>query len=205
MMKKILSLLLTIVMLLSLAACSIDDSDSKKSKKDTDSTKGESSLPEETEPSVPLGNEVGYRCYGADLPVVTPEGVTDATIDPTKTGTVTVINFWGTWCNPCVSELPHFDQIATDYRGEVTVIAIHSYDQREKAVGFISQHYPDSEIIFSQDWAEETQYGDYYYTLGNPGYYPYTLILDEDGIITDTFIGIMSYEQIQEAIEKAQG
>jgi thiol-disulfide isomerase/thioredoxin len=58
------------------------------------------------------GTEVGNLCYGYDLPLVDGTGTTGETLDPTKTGKVTIINFWGTWCTPCVNELPYFDQIA---------------------------------------------------------------------------------------------
>ena len=32
---------------------------------------------------------------------------------------VYVVNFWATWCAPCVKELPYFDQIQQDFKENV--------------------------------------------------------------------------------------
>ena len=34
------------------------------------------------------------------------------------TDTVYVINFWATWCKPCIKELPEFEKINNDFRKE---------------------------------------------------------------------------------------
>lgn len=31
-------------------------------------------------------------------------------------GTAYVINFWATWCSPCVKELPHFDRVSREFK-----------------------------------------------------------------------------------------
>ena len=35
-----------------------------------------------------------------------------------------VVNFWATWCAPCIKELPYFEQIQDEYADEVEVILI---------------------------------------------------------------------------------
>jgi len=42
--------------------------------------------------------------------------------------TTYVINFWATWCKPCVEELPYFDQLFTEYRAEKIKIILVSLD-----------------------------------------------------------------------------
>ncbi len=148
------------------------------------------------------GNQVGDLCYNTDLPIVTANGVSEETLDPTATGTVTVINFWGTWCTPCVAELPYFEQIAEEYGDEVTVIAVHSALSRETAPEYIAQYYPDSSLIFSQDSGEGFN-GDYYAALGGRGTYPYTVVLDETGVITEIFVSSLTYDDLKTAVEKA--
>ncbi len=148
------------------------------------------------------GNQVGDLCYNTDLPIVTANGVSDETLDPTATGTVTVINFWGTWCTPCVAELPYFDQIATEYADEVTVIAVHSALSSETAPDYIGQYYPDSNLIFSQDSGEGFN-GDYYTALGGRGTYPYTIVLDKNGIITEVFVSSLTYDDLKAAVDNA--
>lgn len=45
--------------------------------------------------------------------------------------TVYVLNFWATWCKPCVEELPVFDTLAAETKGPVKIILV-SLDFREE-------------------------------------------------------------------------
>lgn len=149
------------------------------------------------------GNAVGDLCYNADLEIVDETGILTETIDPTQTGKITIINFWGTWCTPCVNELPYFDQIATDYADSVTVIAIHTNMISDTAPAFISTYYADSNIVFARDYtADGTTVEQYYTALGGRGTYPYTVILDENGTVVSVFVSALEYEDLQEVVER---
>ena len=152
---------------------------------------------------IKIGTEVGDKCYSANLPIVTADGITNKNIDPTKTGKITVINFWGTWCTPCIQELPYFDQIAKDYKDDVTVIAIHSNASKETSPEFIKTHYPNANLIFANDISDKQDdfNGEYYLNLGGSGTYPYTVIIDEFGVIQEIFVKALHYEDLQNSIE----
>lgn len=145
------------------------------------------------------GTEVGNLCYGDDLTIVEGNGITNSTINPVKTGKITIINFWGTWCTPCVNELPYFDQIATNYADTVSVVAIHSNMGGEftTAPDYIKEHYPQSNLVFAIDLDE----AGYYTMLGGRGTYPYTVVLDENGVIIKIFFEALEYEDLQEVVE----
>ena len=194
MMKKVLVVFTCFALLLSFAACM---------KPDTQTTQPTETA--EPQPTLPAeGNQLGNLCPGKDLPVIIGEGETGETINPAKTGKVTVINFWGTWCGPCVSELPHFDEVAETYSDTVTVIGIHSVEGRKKAPAYLAENFPDSKIVFS--WEDSEGYvGDYYLQLGGGAGYPYTVILDANGIITFKQLGMMSLEQLTAEVEAAGG
>ena len=149
------------------------------------------------------GNEIGDLCHGYDLQIVDKTGILTETIDPTATGKVTIINFWGTWCTPCVNELPYFDRIASDYSDSVTVIAIHTHSVVDTAPDYIASHYPDSKLIFAKDYPidEIGLVGGYYSALGGRGTFPYTVVLDENGIIRSIFVAALEYEDLQQAVE----
>ncbi len=150
------------------------------------------------------GNQIGDLCYGYPLEVVDGNGLTGETIDPTATGKVTVLNFWGTWCTPCVNELPYFEQIAKDYGDRVAVIAAHGMNTKT-APAYIAAHYPETPIVFANDYIPEggkVEVG-YYTTLGGRGTYPYTLVLDETGVITEIFFSSVTYDMLKEAVEAA--
>ncbi len=149
------------------------------------------------------GNQVGDICFPYDIPIITADGPSGSTIDPTATGKITVINFWGTWCTPCVNELPYFEAIAQNYADTVQVIAIHSkLVSSPSPEEYIANHYPDSKIIFGIDSAGgDSLSGEYYTMLGGRGTYPITLILDENGRILAVYLSSVTYESLQSVID----
>ena len=137
------------------------------------------------------GNQVGDRFPAVTLPILTADGVSTETVDPTASGKVTIINFWGTWCGPCKAELPFFDQVATEYADKVDVIAIHSIMGVSDGPAYIQEHYPNSNIIFAVDnECAETDpmkvNGELFLKLGFKNAYPTTVVIDENGVIVYT-------------------
>lgn len=58
-----------------------------------------------------------------------------AWIDKMKTNqsdTVYIINFWATWCKPCVAELPSFEKIGATYANRTVKILLVSTDMRKE-------------------------------------------------------------------------
>jgi len=147
-----------------------------------------------------VGCEVGDLCPSAELSMVDENGIEDIT-NPTAAGKITIINFWGTWCTPCVNELPYFDQIASEYKDSVSVVAIHTNMVSDTAEGYLAEHYPESEITFAIDLESEA----YYNQLGGRGTYPYTVVLDENGVITDIFVSSLEYVDLKEVVERQLG
>lgn len=132
--------------------------------------------------------------------------------NPTKTGKLTIINFWGVWCSGCVAELPDFNKIAEDYKGQVVVVAIHTSDAftaENDAPNYIKDHvvggekiYLDSEMIFLVDKESSVPGVDQYYTdLGGLGSYPMTVIIDENGVIVARFDSSVHYDDLKAVIE----
>lgn len=144
------------------------------------------------------GNQVGDICYGADLSLIKGTGILTDTINPVTTGKITIINFWGTWCTPCVNELPYFDQIATNYKDDVNVIAIHTNMINDTAPSYVNEYYKGSNITFATDLANE----EYYTLLGGRGTYPYTVIIDENGKIVKIFVAAVHYEDLEEVVKE---
>lgn len=150
------------------------------------------------------GSRVGDQCIGLDLALYNAEGVFNVEKNPNK---VTVINFWGTWCGPCIEELPHFDQVATDYAGRVTVVAVHSNfvpDGDAHPTVWIPAHYPETNMLFAQD-PDDGVAGEYYTAPGGIGTFPMTIIVNGEGVITFTRPGSLSHEELVAEVEKALG
>ena len=159
-------------------------------------------------PEIPEGSEVGDKCYGMDIPLYDENGLTENTFNVTSNGgKITIINFWGTWCGPCVAELPHFDAIASEYADSVTVLAVHSNRLSSTATAYINENYPNSNIVFGKDFPNESGKmvdPEVYYTLlgGANNSYPMTVIVDQNGIIAAHYIGSITHEELVSDIEK---
>lgn len=50
----------------------------------------------------------------------------------TKSDTVYVVNFWATWCAPCVKELPYFERIGAEYKSQKLKILLVSLDMNKQ-------------------------------------------------------------------------
>ncbi len=149
------------------------------------------------------GSQVGALSASYPLDVVTAEGIGGQQIDPGRTGKLTFVNFWGTWCTPCVQELPYFDQIAREYAGDVAVVAVHTHLAGGTAPGYIGEYYTGSPIIFAMDAPldEDGLIGGYYSALGGRGTYPYTVVLDEDGVILEILVSALTYTDLRALVE----
>lgn len=60
-----------------------------------------------------------------------------------------IINFWATWCAPCIKELPHFESLSKDFSDEKLKVLLVSLDmEKEKAVKFSQKKQLRSEVAF---------------------------------------------------------
>jgi thiol-disulfide isomerase/thioredoxin len=67
----------------------------------------------------------------------------------TKSAQIQVINFWATWCAPCVKELPLFEGLNTEhYSGvKVTLISLDFADKVENVNAFIERKQLKSDVL----------------------------------------------------------
>ncbi len=65
--------------------------------------------------------------------------------------TTYVINFWATWCKPCVQELPYFEQLHTAYNGKKVKVILVSLDfsrqLESKLLPFVQERQLKPEVI----------------------------------------------------------
>ena len=132
--------------------------------------------------------------------------LTERTYSPSDSrGKVTVINFWGTWCDPCKAELPYFDQVASE-DPDIVIVTVHSILDAPTAPEYISTNYPNSNMLFTQDSMQTVDGAEYdvFTLLGGRNSYPRTLILDSEGVITFAFTGSIHYEELVAEIANAK-
>ena len=100
--------------------------------------------------------EVKYAEASIDLEIYDFEGF-KTFLDKSDDKTY-VINFWATWCGPCVKELPYFEQLHANYKNkdvEVILVSLdfpHVYETKLKP--FILKHELKSRVIVLNDGNE---------------------------------------------------
>lgn len=68
---------------------------------------------------------------------------------------VRVINFWATWCKPCVAELPYFEAVNQKYKNKNVIVILVSLDfpkmAETKLVPFIKEKNIKSQVVLLDD------------------------------------------------------
>lgn len=66
-------------------------------------------------------------------------------------GEVLIVNFWATWCGPCVKELPYFEEVGREYADKGVKVLLVSLDfprQKEsRLIPFIEANGVESEVV----------------------------------------------------------
>ena len=69
--------------------------------------------------------------------------------------TTYIVNFWATWCAPCVKELPYFEKIKQEYASKNVEVLLVSLDfpkqVEKKLIPFINKKQLQSEVVLLND------------------------------------------------------
>jgi len=112
---------------------------------------------------------------GNDAPAFTVLADNGATLGvPNFGGKVLVLNFWATWCPPCVQETPSLSQFAAQFKDKGVVVLALSVDRDEKAYrAFLDKYKPA--FLTARDFTVHADYGTFIY--------PETYIIDAQGTV----------------------
>ncbi len=87
-------------------------------------------------------------------------------------GTITIIDFFGTWCAPCLKALPELNAYKNKFKNDIGIILI-STEEESKLTKFISSR---QAFIFPVVVDEDNLFTNAF----NPPSYPYTIVLDKN-------------------------
>lgn len=133
--------------------------------------------------------EGGEPLPAVELPRLEGEGV--LTRDD-LVGTPTVINFWASWCPPCIEEMPGFERVHQELAGRVQFVGVNREDSRDAARRLADETGVTYALVVDDD-------ASYFQALGGRGM-PTTVFVDADGRIRHVFSGPLTADQLRERI-----
>ena len=112
-------------------------------------------------------------------------------------GKVIVLNFWATWCPPCVREIPALQTLYETYRERGLVVVGVAIDTTQPVIDFIDPQGVEYPILIAdRDGPALTQrYGNRLTVL------PYTVVIDRQGRIVYRHRSEITFDQAKAVIE----
>lgn len=112
-------------------------------------------------------------------------------------GKILLLNFWATWCKPCIEEMPMLTRLQHSYAGRGVQVVGIALDDPDKAREFASElaiNYPIL-VGFTDTVLAGRRYGN------RSGMLPYSVLVGADGIIRWTWLGALDPEELEAQIK----
>jgi thiol-disulfide isomerase/thioredoxin len=106
-------------------------------------------------------------------------------------GKTVVLNFWASWCRPCVSEIPDFARYASEHP-EVVLLGLATERSESDAVSTAERLGAEYPIIMAGSVSDEY----------DVSVLPTTIVVSPDGRIKQVSVGAMSYRALSAAVER---
>lgn len=108
-------------------------------------------------------------------------------------GKVLVLNFWATWCPPCVREVPMLVEMQGELGAKGLQIVGIAVDKRDLARDFVHQAQVNYPILYGVQSALEVSqlYGN------DAGTLPHTAVIDRQGVVRHIIRGELERDQLE--------
>jgi len=111
-------------------------------------------------------------------------------------GRVWLVNFWATWCTPCVEEMPMLSELQGQFANEGVKIVGIALDDAERAADFASDLGIDYPVLVGQTDVVITGR-----RFGNAtGMLPFSVLVDTSGVVRWTHLGALSRNVLETEI-----
>ena len=132
---------------------------------------------------------------GNTIPDFSLESLDGKTVDrDSLKGEVVVLNFWASWCAPCMSEIPDLKAVAAGKQAKVIAVALDE-GGRETVKPFAESHGINYTVLFGNQ--------EVFQQFNGVGI-PYTLVLDRAQRIVRIYRGPVSRESLEADLRSAE-
>jgi len=126
-------------------------------------------------------------------------------------GAPLLLNFWATWCPPCVAELPDLAEVAADFAPQGARVLLVSYDftipgvEREESIALVHDFLTQHELALPSLVFDGPDFEAINERFDLPGPIPVTLAYDRQGNVVDRHVGEATRARFVEMMKKALG
>ena len=170
-------------------------------------------VPVENTPAFGCSTKWAYKEAGAKAEIAKGEQesvpLEMVTADQLKTlaknpsGKLTLINFWATWCGPCVNEFAELEKMVRMYRKRelnIVTVSINTPDEKPLVQKFLNEQYAiNTNLLWSTNDSAEAVAA---FGTGWSGGVPYTVLIGADGKLLYQTQGEMNSLEVKRAILK---
>ncbi|GAB3386819.1 TlpA family protein disulfide reductase [Lysobacter fragariae] len=150
------------------------------------------------QPAPPAGQHAP-QSMDADMPALRVATIDGKQFDLAQhRGKWVVVNFWATWCRPCVAEMPDLSALDT-MREHIEVIGLAYDDSEPKDIKAFLKEHPVAYPIAIVDTSEPPA------SFATPRGLPTTYLIGPDGKLVKKFMGPISAKEIEGVIATAGG
>ncbi len=108
-------------------------------------------------------------------------------------GKVVVLEFWATWCSPCIHAIPHLNELANEFRGQDVVFLAVTDDDEDRLQSFLAKRSMDAMIGIDTSRKNWKLFG--------VSSIPHTFVIGKDGnVIGATFPENVTSSVLKEAL-----
>ena len=107
-----------------------------------------------------------------------------------------IVNFWATWCTPCLKEIPVFVEFYNQHADQVEILGLDYEPINLSAIYEFIEHFSINYPIILFDEKNESEYSKFGDIVGMPT----TQIYDPKGELMQTFLGEINIEDLQKII-----
>lgn len=131
---------------------------------------------------------LGKACPDFSMSIIGANGIEKPLNLSELRGKVVILEFWATYCAPCIPYIKHFEKLQFQFGDAIKVIEI-SEENRDKVDAFVQKR-GYKNVCFAMDWGRKLNDMFYHHFI------PHTVVIDQDGVV----LAFTSPDEIDEQV-----